>query len=817
MALLTVILLVVLLLGIFAMSLPLYVAWPLYGAVLVAASVANTVHMLFLVCLWLVWIAIGLFFGIPKIRKGWMVYPLLKKIRHSFPQMSQTEKDAIDAGDVWWEGQLFTGNPKWKKLFSYPTPKLSDEEQAFMDNQVNALCKMINNWEVLNNRDLPKEVWDYLKAEKFFGLIIPKEYEGLGFSPFAHSTMVMKLSTQSATCAVTAMVPNALGPAELLLKYGTDEQKSYYLPRLARGEDIPCFGLTSVDAGSDAGNMTDYGIICFGEHEGKKTIGMRLNWSKRYITLAPVSTVIGLAVKLFDPDQLLGKKENLGITVCLIPTNHPGVEVGRRHWPMLLSFMNGPTKGKDVFVPLEWIIGGQDRIGQGWRMLMECLSEGRGISLPAISTAGGKVMYRMSGAYAKVRRQFKLPISQFEGVRESLAEIAGKTFMLQAMRIFVAGAVQQGLSPAIASAIAKYHMTEMVRDVVTAGMDIHGGKGLQAGPNNYMFPSYLSVPMGITVEGANIMTRSLIIFGQGSVRCHPYLLQEIQILSESGKGQISRFDAVLARHIRYGLANLSRAIFYGLTDGKCILVRDVPKPIRHYVKQLTRLSNSFALLSDMAFLILGGRIKRKESLSARLGDALSYLFIASSVLKYHADAGFAEHQKAYVEWSMGYCLWKAQEAIRQCLDNFPVRWLALILKRIMFPLGRSYRRPSDRLNESIVKPMVELSKIRAELSEDCFVDPGKHNAKAWLEKAFQESLELSPLLKQWSRIKAKELVPGFGDQDSRIDAAVEKELLTPEEAEKLKALITLREKVLSVDEFDFDLKEVLYPHMRENE
>lgn len=813
MAVITVILLLVLLLGVFAMSLPLYVAWPIYGIVLVGASIVNTVHMVFLALLWLVWLAVGLFFGISKIRKGWMVYPLLRKIRRSFPQMSQTEKDAIDAGDVWWEGQLFMGKPKWKNLFEYPVPKLTQEEQEFMDNQVTHLCQMINNWEVLNNRDLPKEVWDYLKQEKFFGLIIPKEYGGLGFSPFAHSTMVMKLSTQSATCAVTAMVPNSLGPAELLLKYGTEDQKQYYLPRLAAGDEIPCFGLTSVDAGSDAGNMTDYGIVCFGEHEGKKTLGMRLTWSKRYITLAPVSTVIGLAIKLFDPDKLLGDQENLGVTVCLIPTSHPGVEVGRRHWPMLLSFMNGPTKGEDVFVPMDWIIGGQDRIGQGWRMLMECLSEGRGISLPAISTAGCKVMYRMSGAYAKVRRQFKLPISQFEGVREALAEIAGKTFMLQAMRVFVAGAVQEGLSPAIASAIAKYHMTEMARDVVNAGMDIHGGKALQTGPNNYMFPSYLSVPMGITVEGANIMTRSLIIFGQGSVRCHPYLLQEIQILSESGKGQINRFDTVLSRHIRYGLANLARAIFYGFTAGRLITVKGVPKPVRSYVRQLTRLSNAFALLADIAFLVLGGRIKRKESLSARLGDALSYLFIASAVIKYHADNNCPKHQKAYVEWSVKYCLWKTQDAMRQCLDNFPVRWLAMVMKRIVFPWGRSYRRPSDQLNESIVKPMVELSDIRAELSEGCFVEPGKHNAKAWLEKAFHDSLELSPLLKQWSRIKSKGLVPGFGDHASRIDAAVEKDLLTKEEAQKLKALITLREKVISVDEFDFDLKEVLYPHM----
>lgn len=745
-----------------------------------------------------------------RFRQQYVMKPLLKRISASFPAISNTERDAIDAGDVWWEGQLFMGKPEWKQLFDYKKPVLSQEENAFIEGQVTELCKKISNWEILKNKDLPQEVWDYLKHEKFFGLIIPKAYGGLGFSPYAHAIIVTKLATQSSTCAVTAMVPNSLGPSELLMKYGTDEQKQHYLPRLAIGEEVPCFGLTSLEAGSDASSMTDYGVVCYGQHEGKEVLGIRLNWQKRYITLAPIATVLGLAFRLFDPDHLLGEQEEIGITVCLVPTQHEGVHMGRRHWPMLLAFMNGPSRGKDVFVPLDWIIGGVAMAGHGWRMLIECLSAGRGISLPALSVAGGKVMYRLTSAYAKVRQQFHVPIAQFEGVREQLAQIAGKAFMLQSMQIFVAGAIQDGLSPAIASAIAKCQMTEMARDVVTAGMDVHGGKALQTGPNNYMFPSYMSVSMGITVEGANILTRNLIIFGQGAMRCHPFLLQEMAIIANEAPDQLEQFDAIVTKHFCFGLGNLGRAVFYGLTAGKMMTV-EAPRPVKKHVKSLTRLSTAFAVLVDAAFLVLGGQLKRKEFLSGRLADIVSYLFVASSVLKYYADAHFADYQKPYVDWSIQYCLWKSQTAMLEFLDNFPTKVLGWTLKKLIFPLGACYQRPSDKLSEEMVIPMVELSRIREELSQHCFIHPEMKSVKACLERAFSDSITLAPLLRQWSRLQANKEVPLYGDLASRLLAAVERGLLTQEDSEQLAAYEELSRRVMAVDEFDMDLKEVLYP------
>lgn len=806
----TFIVLLLLLLIVVSLSWPFYIAWPLFGVLIVFCSIFGTVSLLAANLIWVAWFAAGIYFAIPSLRKKWVVKPLITKLRYSFPQISRTEQEALDAGDVWWEGQLFSGRPNWNTLFSYAEPKLTEEEQFFLDNQVVALCDMLNNWQVLTEKDLPKVAWEYLAQEKFFGLVIPKEYGGLGFSPYAHSTIVMKIATQSVTAAVTAMVPNSLGPGELLLKYGTDEQKNYYLPRLASAEEIPCFGLTSLEAGSDASNMLDNGMVCYGEHDGKEVLGIKLNWDKRYITLAPVATVLGLAFKLFDPNHILGDDEELGITVCLIPTDHEGVESGRRHWPMLLAFMNGPIRGKDVFIPMDWIIGGQDMIGQGWRMLIECLSEGRGISLPSVSTACAKVTYRMTGAYAKIRQQFKLPISQFEGVRTGLADIGAKSYMMVAMRKFVAGAVQDGLRPAIASAIAKYHMTEMARDIVQTSMDIHGGKALQTGPSNYIFPSYLNVPMGITVEGANILTRSLIIFGQGAVRCHPYLLQEMKILENADADQVDKFDEVLMRHIGSTLSNVSRVILYGLSCGLLIRTK-APKPVRKYVKQITRMSTALAVLSDMTFLVLGGRIKRKENLSARLGDVMSYTFMASSVLKFYSDHNFDKSHKDYVEWSVRYCLWKTQDAIIQFLDNFPVRWLAWLLKGLIMPLGRTYHRPYDKDNEKIVRPMLELSEIRENITKNCYVDKGNNNPKAVVEEVFEMSLKLSPLIKQWSRLRAKSLVPAFGDLKDRVAQAVEDGHLSEEEGGWLCQYYRMREQVLAVDEFDFELNEVLFP------
>lgn len=759
----------------------------------------------------LVILAVGSIFYVSEWRKRFVVSKLLAYIQKSFPHMSRTEKEAIEAGDVWWEAEFFKGKPDWQTLFSYKTPTLSAKEQAFIDNQVTTLCGMIHNWKVLNElRDLSPEVWAYLKQEKFFGLLIPESYGGLGFSPFAHSTIVMKLATQSSTCAITAMVPNSLGPAELLLKYGTEEQKNHYLPRLAAGEDIPCFGLTSLDAGSDAGAMTDFGVVAYGDFNGDKILGIKLTWDKRYITLAPIATVLGLAFKLYDPEKLLGGESDLGISVCLVPTNLPGVEIGHRHWPLLLAFMNGPTRGKEVFVPLDYLIGGQAMAGQGWRMLMECLSEGRGISLPAVSAGGGKLLYGLTGAYSKIRQQFNIPIAKFEGIRSGLAEIAGKAFMLQAMRIFTVGPVQEGLSPAIASAIAKYQMTEMARDIMTIAMDIHGGKAIQVGPNNYMFPSYLHTPIGITVEGANILMRNLVIFGQGSVRCHPFLLKELNVITENSDKIVDQFDAIFVPHIKFSLFNLARNIGYSLSAGWGVVV-NAPKEVNKHARSLTRMSAAFALITDMALLVLGGSLKRKETLSGRLADIMSQLYIASSVLKYYSDAQFPEHHKAYVDWSVQYSLWKAQTAMQEFMRNFPNRILAKMMKVILFPLGYRYRRPSDADDNQLVEAMLDNSAMRNELLQDCCVTVSSHGPKRWLEQAFHDSITLAPLLKQWSKIETSDLVPEYSDYNSKVDAAVKNNRLTAQEGEQLKAYEKLRRHVLMVDEFDTSFKTVLTP------
>jgi len=808
---LSLVLLIISLLLLLAFSCPIIVLWPVYAALILIIDGYGSLGVFPSSVISLLWLGIGALSFVPKWRKQFVVSKLLAYIRVSFPHMSQTEKEAIEAGDIWWEAEFFTGKPSWQTLFAYKTPTLTLKEQAFMDNQVTTLCSMIHNWTVLNElHDLPPEVWAYLKQEKFFGLLIPESYGGLGFSPFAHSTIVMKLATQSSTCAITAMVPNSLGPAELLLKYGTDQQKNYYLPRLALGQEIPCFGLTSLDAGSDAGAMTDYGVVCQGEFNGEKILGIKLTWDKRYITLAPVATVLGLAFKLYDPEKLLGDKSDLGISVCLVPTNLPGVEIGHRHWPLLLAFMNGPTRGKEVFVPIDYLIGGKAMAGQGWRMLMECLSEGRGISLPALSAGGGKLLYGLTGAYAKVRQQFNLPIAKFEGVRSSLAEIAGKAFMLQAMRIFTVGPVQEGLSPAIASAIAKYQMTEMTRDIVNISMDIHGGKAIQVGPNNYMFPSYLHTPIGITVEGANILMRNLVIFGQGSVRCHPFLLKELQILGEVNEQTLDNFDAILLPHLKFSLGNLARNVLYSLSAGLGISVKE-PKQVEVHVRELTRVSAGFALLTDVALLVLGGNLKRKETLSGRLADVMSQLYIASSVLKYYSDAKFPTHHKPYVDWSVQYSLWKAQTSMQEFLRNFPNRFLATVMKIIIFPFGYRYHRPSDYLDNQLVEAMLDNSPMRSELLQDCCISVSPTSPKRWLEQAFNDSITLAPLLKQWSKMDTSDLLPEYSAYDDKVNAAVEKNRLTKEEGEQLKTYEKLRRHVLAVDEFDATFKTVLTP------
>ncbi|HSW71068.1 MAG TPA: acyl-CoA dehydrogenase, partial [Gammaproteobacteria bacterium] len=639
---------------------------------------------IFLGCCWGIFIIVALFRLHSPGRKRYFTSRMMQFLKKRLPPISQSEIEAIQSGDVWWEKDLFCGNPNWSKLLAYPKPSLSQAEQDFLNNQVETLCSLLDDWQIVHyDHDLPKKVWSYLKQEKFFGLVIPKEYEGLGFSALAHSTIVSKIAARSVSAAVNMMVPNSLGPGELLLHYGTPEQKSYYLPRLAKGEELPCFALTGIDAGSDAGSIKDSGVVCYQQFQGQQTLGILLNWNKRYITLAPVATLLGLAIHLYDPEQLLGEKEDVGITLCLIPTAHAGVKTGNRHLPLYLSFMNGPTTGQDVFIPLDWIIGGRARAGQGWRMLMECLSIGRSISLPALSIASGQLAYRVTGAYARIRKQFNLPIGYFEGVEELLSTIGGYTYILEATRTMTAGAVDQKIKPAIASAIAKYHMTELARQVINDAMDVHAGHAIQVGPHNLLANVYLALPISITVEGANALTRNLIIFGQGSIVCHPFLLQEIELLNSAEPEALNKFDGVFLAHLSYVLRNMARTLWYALTGGRLIRISS-PKPgqnkkVSYFYRQLTVVSSVLALFTDLSLLILGGSLKRRERISARLGDILSQLYLGSAVLKYFEDNGQPADELPYVQWCIQTCLHRAQTALKELAANFPVKWLGWVL------------------------------------------------------------------------------------------------------------------------------------------
>jgi acyl-CoA dehydrogenase len=597
--------------------------------------------------------------------------PFLHLARKLMPQISETEREALEAGTVWWDAELFSGHPNWKKLLATPAPTLTSEEQAFLDGPVEELCRMVDDWSInAELHDLPEGVWRFIKDHGFFGMIIPKKYGGLGFSALAHSSVVMKVASRSIAAAVTVMVPNSLGPGELLLHYGTDEQKNYYLPRLARGEEIPCFGLTSPEAGSDAASMTDTGVVCRGSSGKKDVLGIRLNWEKRYITLGPVATVLGLAFKLYDPDRLIGNREEVGITVALIQTDLPGITIGRRHYPSNINFQNGPNSGHDVFIPLDCIVGGAARAGHGWRMLMECLAAGRSISLPALATGAGKLASRATGAYARIRKQFHLPIGRFEGIEEALARIAGYTYLMDAARVMTGGAVDQGEKPSVISAIVKYHLTEVMRRVVNDAMDVQGGSAICMGPRNFLAHVYETVPISITVEGANILTRSLIIYGQGAIRCHPFVLKEIRAAADPDPVRASKdFDRVLFAHIGFILGNAVRAFFHGLTGARFASV-PVRGPSHRYYQHLTRMSACLAFASDIAMLTLGSTLKRREKLSARLGDVLSYLYLASAVLKRFEDQGRPPEDLPLLQWACEKSLYRIQGSFAELIYNF---------------------------------------------------------------------------------------------------------------------------------------------------
>jgi acyl-CoA dehydrogenase len=741
------------------------------------------------------------------LRRDFVTAPIFKAFRRALPSMSQTERDALEAGTVWWEGELFAGSPDWKKLSAYPWPTLNDEEQSFLDNETEELCRLVKDWDVTQQQDMPAEVWAYIRSKGFLGMIIPKEFGGKGFSAFAHSQVVTKLSTRSSTPAVTVMVPNSLGPAELLLHYGTEEQKAHYLPRLAQGEDIPAFALTSPWAGSDAASIPDAGVVCKGMWEGKEVLGARVSFDKRYITLAPVCTVFGLAFRLYDPEHLLGEEADLGITCALVPHDHPGVDIGRRHFPLNAVWMNGPIRGKDVFMPLEFIIGGPAMAGQGWRMLMECLAAGRSISLPGSNTGMQKLTARAVGAYARVRYQFKTAIGRFEGVEEALTRIGANTYLSDATRIMTAGAIDLGEKPSVVSAIVKYHVTERARQTVNDGMDVIGGKGICLGPQNFLGRAYQQIPVGITVEGANILTRSLILFGQGAVRCHPHVMDE---MNAAQKGDLDAFDAALWAHVGYTVTNGARALVMGLTGSHFVKIdADVAPETRRYYQQLTRFSAAFAFISDLSMGTMGGALKRKEKLSARLGDILSLMYLASATLRRFEAEGRQQADAPLMHWAIWDCMFRAQNAFEGVIANFPNRAVAMLLRRlVVFPLGRPYVVPSDRLGHEVAQTMIEPSATRDRLTADVYLPTDLEEPVAALEAALLATVEAEPIeAKVKKALRAGSFKPGLmvgGGVDALWQRAHEAGVISAEEFAVLQRRGELRDKVIRVDDFPFD-------------
>jgi acyl-CoA dehydrogenase len=768
-----------------------------------------------LIVLWLVLAivaAVVLLLVVAPVRRALISAPLLRMFRKVMPAMSQTEREALEAGTVWWDGELFSGRPDWRKLLDVPAPTLTAEEQRFLDHEVETLCGMVSDWETTNvYRDLPPAVWQYVKDKGFLGMIIPKEYGGLGFSAYAHSQVITRLSTRSGTVAVTVLVPNSLGPGELLLHYGTDAQKRHYLPRLAKGLEIPCFALTNPYAGSDAAAIPDHGVVAWGEHEGKRVLGLRLTWDKRYITLGPVATLLGLAFHAHDPDRLLGDKDDLGITCALIPTSHPGVHIGRRHMPLNAVFQNGPNWGRDVFIPLDWVIGGAPMIGRGWRMLMECLAAGRGISLPSSNTGMAKLAVRATGAYARVRTQFKTPIGRFEGIEEPLARMGGNLYVMDATRVLTARAVDLGEKPAVLSGIAKLHITERNRAIINDAMDIAGGKGICMGPSNFLGAAYMQMPVSITVEGANILTRSLIVFGQGAIRCHPFVLKEMAATNEpDAKRAVEQFDRALFGHLRFTLSNLVRTFVMGLTGSHFVGVPEGVAPETHrYYQQLTRFSSALAFLADVSMGSLGGALKRREKLSARLGDVLSMLYLCSATLKRYESEGRQAADAPLMHWAIWDAMFKAQSAFEGVISNFPNRALAFLMRRTVFPLGRPYVVPSDSLGHDVARLLIEPSATRDRLTAGIYLGDAKDDSVAKLDRALEAAVAAEPIEhKLRAAAKAGTLdvraAPG-ADPGAVAERAVTAGVITREEAAALAQHRDLVGQVIRVDDFDWDL------------
>ncbi|MHA5056463.1 acyl-CoA dehydrogenase [Acinetobacter schindleri] len=802
---------------IFAVLLLLASLWAIFFFQFSRTTGAITLMMMSVVCAFISpW---SLLLGIPLIlislvvlvdplRISFISRPAYKALADAMPSISPTEREALDSGTSWWEKELFMGAPNWETFNNYSYPKLSVEEQAFLDNEVETLCSMLDEWEIHEKKMLPEHIWQYIKDNGFLGLIIPKEYGGRAFSSFAQSRVMSKISSRSLTAAVSCMVPNSLGPGELLLHYGTEEQKNRYLPGLARGEEIPCFGLTSPEAGSDAGAIPDTGVVCYGQFEGQEVLGLRMNFSKRWITLAPIATVVGLAFKMYDPDHLLGDKTDYGITCALLPADHQGVIVGPRHHPGS-PFMNGTVEGKDVFIPLDWIIGGVKNAGKGWRMLMECLAVGRGISLPALSTSSAEMTYLNVSAFSRIRQQFKISVGKFEGVQEANSEIASDAYMLEAFRYLVTCGLNQGGKPAVMTAIAKYYATETMRKIVNHGMDVVGGRAIQMGPRNFLALNYQAIPVSITVEGANILSRSLMIFGQGSMRCHPYLYEELQLLqAEDPKAALDPFDNLLFKHLGYTFNRTARSFAYAFSGGSNSAPQSAVDFTRPYYKIINRLSANFALTADMCLGLLAGDIKRKEMLSGRLADIHAHLFIASAILKFFEHSKKTEAERLHAQLAIEKSLYTAQEAFYDLFANFPVGVAAGMVKFICFPFGRSLKKPSDQLKQQVANSMMEDNAFRQVLKKHVYYNTHENDVTGRMESTFNLLLEIEKLWDRFKKAENKGQFKGLSFADHVADAQLQG-FINDQEAEKLLHYNARRYDSMLTDVFDLNLNGVL--------
>lgn len=753
---------------------------------------------------WAIFGAGWLIFALPVVRQSVISERVFQVMRQSLPRLSAAEKETVDAGGTGWESSLFAGRPDWRSLRrSQEIAPLKDSERAFLEGPVDAFCALIDDYRINNSdRDLPPAAWELLRRERFFGLGIPVEFGGLGLSPCAHSAVIMKIASRSVSAALTVMTPNALSLASLVLRHGTDEQRQRYLPALASGDEIPCFALTGPEAGSDATAITDHGLICRQDHDGHSDVlGIRLNFDKRYVSLGPVATLIGLAFKLYDPDGLLDANIRRGITLALVPADAPGVVQGGRHDPMKLGFPNGPLRGTDVFVPLKAIIGGVEGIGHGWSMLLACMNEGRGLSLPAVSCATAKMTTRLTGAYARIRYQFRQPIARFDGVQEALAAIAGNSFAMDATRMLILAQLESGSQPSVSAAIVKYNLTERAREVVQRAMDVHAGAGISLGPRNLIGEIQKFSQLGVTLEGANILTRSLITFGQGVIRCHPCLREEIEAASLRGRSSLTAFDKVFARHLRLMTSNVLRCVVFGLTGARVSVAPRGSRPNGRYYRQLSRLAAGFALTTDVVLFSLRGELRRRGRLAGRMADVLSQLYIGSAILRHHVLFGGRETgDRALLEWAMTDSLCRAQEALEGVCANLPRRWVGAVLRRVLFPLGRAWRPVRDDVGGELAEILTVPSTARDRLTAGIFYPPGKDEPFSRLEAALGKVSMTAALEAKLKAGSEMELL-GEGRFEDRIAAAVAARLLSAAEADELQAAEAARREALRVDEF----------------